>query len=68
MYEIEVINILKRCSDKKAEGALKSPAFLQQNTKHLEINKYIMIIFPLQRHLAFLKDFFFVFVFCLGCK
>ena len=28
MDEIEVINILKRCSDKKAERVIKSPVFL----------------------------------------
>ena len=35
---------------------------VKQNVKHLEMDKYIIITFPLQPHLAFLKDWFFVFV------
>ena len=30
--------------------------------KHLEMDKYIIVTFALQRHLAFLKDVFFVFI------
>ena len=29
--------------------------------RHLEIDKYIIVFFPLQQHLAFLKDLVFVF-------
>ena len=36
--------------------------YVKQNVKQLEIDKYIIITFPLYRHLAFLKDLFFVFV------
>ena len=35
---------------------------VKQKIKHLEMDKYIIINFALQRHLAFLKDLFFVFV------
>ena len=36
--------------------------YVKQNTKDLEMNKHIIITFPWQRQLAFLKDLFFVFV------
>ena len=82
MNEIEVINVLKRYSNKKTEKETERDkitiAFIQccdlvifrtflawsklcvkQNIKHLEMDKYMIITFPLQRHLAFLKDFVF---------
>ena len=34
----------------------------KKNIKHLEIDKFIIITFPLQRHITFLKDLFFVFI------
>ena len=39
------------------------PSYIvKQIIKHFEMDKYIIITFPLQRHLGFLKDLFFVFV------
>ena len=66
--EIEVINILKWYSDKKTERVIKYLSFLvsticlKQNIKHMEMDRYFIITFPLRRHLAFWKDLFFVFV------
>ena len=82
MNEIEVINILKRSSDKKIKIKIKSRAYLFSSVFWLLLShswpdlnymckaKYKTLVnglihyvnFPLQQHLAFLKDLFVVFV------
>ena len=66
MDETEVINILKQYSDKKIERVITFLVWSQlyivkENIKHLEMCN-IIITFPLQRHLAFLKDLLVVFI------
>ena len=66
MTEIEVVSILKQCSDKKIDKVIKIPRFLYaaiwphlthswpglKHIKHLDIVKYIINTFPLQTYLA----------------
>ena len=40
---------------------------VKQNIKQLEIDKHIIITFPVQQHLTFLEDLFLVFVFRFSC-